>query len=86
MSREQLATMRQAFTPFGNHMQGKDLFQVRRAADHYEVIPTRVMVRKEGDVPWLVGQEFGPVGPRQVARPGRNFNWKIPSLRSRPLL
>ena len=78
MSREQLATMRQAFTPFGNHMQGKDLFQVRRAADHYEVIPTRVMVRKEGDVPWLVGQEFGPVGPRQVARPGRQFQLENP--------
>jgi hypothetical protein len=73
MSPEQLAALRQAFTPFGNHMKGKDLFQVRRTGDHYEVIPTRVMVRREGDVPWLVGQEFGPVGPRQVGRPGESF-------------
>ena len=78
MSDGQLAAMRQAFTPFGNHMKGKDLFQVRRAADHYEVIPTRVMVRKEGDVPWLVGQEFGPVGPRQFGRPGQTFTLENP--------
>ncbi|MCY2995614.1 MAG: hypothetical protein NTY19_48360 [Planctomycetota bacterium] len=78
MSQDQLAAMRQTFTPFGNHMQGKDLFQVRRAADHYEVIPTRVMVRKQGDVPWLVGQEFGPVGPRQIGRPGQRFELENP--------
>jgi hypothetical protein len=78
MSQEQLAAMGRAFAPLGNHMKGKDLFQVRRAADHYEVIPTRVMVRKEGDVPWLVGQEFGPVGPRQVGRPGQRFELENP--------
>ena len=78
MSPEQLAAMRKAFTPFGNHMKGKDLFQVRRVAGHYEVVPTRVMVRSKGDVPWLVGQEFGPVGPRQVGRPGQRFELENP--------
>jgi hypothetical protein len=78
MSEGQLKAMRDTLTPFGNHMKGKDLFQVRKAGDRYEVIPTRVMVRKEGDVPWLVGQEFGPVGPRQFCRPGQTFDLENP--------
>jgi hypothetical protein len=78
MSDDQLQAMRRTLTPFGNHMRGKDLFQVRKVADHYEVIPTRVMVRKQGDVEWLVGQEFGPVGPRQIGQPGQTFELENP--------
>ena len=53
----------------GGHSQGADLYIARDGGDAYELIPTRVMVRKEGDVPWLSGQEFGPTGPRQFVKP-----------------
>ena len=53
----------------GNHSEGPDLFMPRDASDAYELIPTRVMVRKEGDVPWLSGQEFGPTGQCQFIQP-----------------
>lgn len=78
LSEEDIKAMRTNLAPFGNHMQGKDLFQVRKTTDSYEVIPTRVMIRKQGDVPWKVGQEFGPVGPRQFCRPGQVFDLDNP--------
>jgi hypothetical protein len=36
------------------------------------------MLRREGDVPWKVGQEFGPVGPRQIFQPGQTFELDNP--------
>lgn len=73
LTEEQFQRMRTNLAPFGNHMQGKDLFQVRKVTGGYEVIPVRVMLRRGGDVPWKVGQEFGPVGPRQIGQPGQTF-------------
>ncbi len=78
LSDEDVKALRTNLTPFGNHMQGKDLFQVRKTTDHYELVPTRVMIRKQGDVPWKVGQEFGPVGPRQYCQPGQVFDLENP--------
>lgn len=78
LTNEQWQTLRTTLQPFGNHMQGKDLFQVRRAAQGYDVVPTRVMLRRHGDVPWRVGQEFGPVGPRQFCQPGDEFEVENP--------
>lgn len=78
MTEEQFKMMRTNLAPFGNHMQGKDLFQVRKTSSGYEVIPTRVMLRRDGDVPWKVGQEFGPVGPRQIGQPGQTFELENP--------
>lgn len=78
VTNEQWQMLRTTLQPFGNHMQGKDLFQVRRAAHGYDVIPTRVMLRRHGDVPWRVGQEFGPVGPRQFCQPGEAFEVENP--------
>ena len=78
LSADQWKALRGTLQPFGNHMQGNDLFQVRRTADGYDVISTRVMLRRHGDVPWLVGQEFGPVGPRQFCQPGQSFEVENP--------
>lgn len=78
LSEEHIKAMRTNLAPFGNHMQGKDLFTVRKAENGYEVLPTRVMLRRQGDVPWKVGQEFGPVGPRQLGRPGDVFELENP--------
>ena len=54
----------------GNHVQGKDVYCVVERGGALELTPTRVMIRKQGDVPWLIGQEFGPTGPRQFCQPG----------------
>ncbi|MCE9632218.1 MAG: hypothetical protein K8S94_16085 [Planctomycetia bacterium] len=78
LTNEQWQMVRTNLQPFGNHMQGKDLFQVRRAAHGYDVVPTRVILRRHGDVPWRVGQEFGPVGPRQFCQPGDAFEVENP--------
>ncbi|MEI6647703.1 MAG: hypothetical protein WCP12_16825 [bacterium] len=78
LTEEQINAMRMTLSHFGNHMQGKDLFQVRKTGGGYEVIPTRVMVRRQGDVPWKVGQEFGPVGPRQFCQPGQPLELENP--------
>jgi hypothetical protein len=78
LTADQWKAMHATLQPFGNHTQGKDLFQVRRTADGYDVIPTRVMLRRQGDVPWRVGQEFGPVGPRQFCQPGQSFEVENP--------
>ena len=78
LSADQWKVLRDTLQPFGNHMQGKDLFHVRRTNDGYDVVPTRVMLRRQGDVPWRVGQEFGPVGPRQFCRPGESFEVENP--------
>ena len=62
----------------GNHVQGKDVYCFRENGDRLEMTPTRVMVRREGDVPWLIGQEFGPVGPRQYCQPGEVLQLENP--------
>jgi len=54
----------------GNHVQGKDVYCIGARNGVLEMTPTRVMVRSQGDVPWRIGQEFGPVGPRQYCQPG----------------
>ncbi|MHB8971007.1 MAG: hypothetical protein ACYC3X_11335 [Pirellulaceae bacterium] len=77
LSIQQQAYLQGKFTPVksrlsqaGQHSEGPDLFMAGDAGDAYELVPTRVMLRKEGDVPWLSGQEFGPTGPRQFIQPG----------------
>jgi hypothetical protein len=37
-------TVNLSLQPFGNHMQGKDLFQVRRTEAGSDVIPARVLL------------------------------------------
>lgn len=78
LSADHWKALRATLERFGSHTQGKDLFQVRRTKEGYDLIPTRVMVRRAGDVPWRVGQEFGPIGPRQFCRPGESFEVENP--------
>ncbi|MDA8376283.1 MAG: hypothetical protein M0Z50_04250 [Planctomycetia bacterium] len=62
----------------GYHLAGRDCFVISRSGDHYGITPTRVMVRKKGDVRWLVGQEFGPVAPYQYIQPGQRLLLRNP--------
>ncbi len=54
----------------GNHVQSRDLYCVGESGGKLALTPTRVMIRREGDAPWLIGQEFGPAGPWQYCQPG----------------
>ena len=42
----------------------------RKVDDHYEIVPTRVLTRKTGDILWQHGQEHGAISPRQFIKPG----------------
>ncbi|MEI8310183.1 MAG: hypothetical protein WCH98_05445 [Verrucomicrobiota bacterium] len=74
---KELAYLRGMFTPVksqlrqaGQHSQSYDVPVLVKRADGYAIVPTRVMLRDGLDAPWLTGQEFGPVGPRQYLQPG----------------
>jgi hypothetical protein len=53
----------------GTHNQGADVLVLEKRGLDYQWVPTRVMTRKSGDVPWRFGQEHGARGPRQFIRP-----------------
>jgi len=53
-----------------NHRVSDTVYAVERRDDGYELVPTRVMTRERGDIKWQLGQEYGPLSPRQFLRPG----------------
>ena len=55
---------------FNHHLQSPVVPVARKVQDRYEVVPTRVLTRKAGDILWQNGQEHGPVSPRQFFRTG----------------
>ena len=57
---------------------GYDSVIIREAKDAYELVPMRVMVRREGDAPWMAGVESPAVGPRQFVRPGEVIQLENP--------
>ena len=77
MSDEQHARLQATLTapapglPDRSHHLVSSLVQVARAtADGYAIVPVRVLTRSAGDIPWQLGQEHGPLGPRQYVRAG----------------
>lgn len=74
----EIAWLRQSLIPVqsklrqrGQHSQSNDVPVLSKKSDGYYFVPTRVMLREGLDAPWLSGQEFGPVGPRQYLQPGQ---------------
>jgi hypothetical protein len=77
MSDEQHARLQATLTapaaglPDRSHHLVSPLVQVARAtADGYAIVPVRVLTRIAGDIPWQLGQEHGPLGPRQFVKAG----------------
>ncbi len=57
--------------PDRSHHLVSPLVHVARAtADGYAIVPVRVLTRSTGDIPWQLGQEHGPLGPRQYVKAG----------------
>ncbi len=63
---------------FNHHLQSPVVPVARKVGDRYEVVPTRVLTRKSGDIFWQNGQEHGPISPRQFVQPGESVALENP--------
>ncbi len=54
---------------FNHHLCSPVVPVARKVGGHYEIVPTRVLTRKTGDILWQHGQEHGAISPRQYVRP-----------------
>jgi hypothetical protein len=62
-----------AFRMGGAHYENADVLVLKKQGEEHTWVPTRVMVRESGDVPWRFGQEHGAVAPKQYIQPGDNL-------------
>ena len=56
-----------------NHLQSPVVHEPRKTASGYDIVPVRVLTRAKGDIQWQLGQEHGPIGPRQFVKPGERM-------------
>jgi hypothetical protein len=68
----------------GNHYQSYDVPVLENRDGTFYLVPTRVMLREGLDAPWLKGQEFGPVGPRQYIQPNQTITLENPHAAQQP--
>lgn len=63
---------------FNHHLCSPVVPVARQVGGRYEVVPTRVLTRRSGDILWQNGQEHGPISPRQFIRPGETHSLENP--------
>jgi hypothetical protein len=63
---------------FNHHLCSPVVPVARPVGGRYEVVPTRVLTRRAGDIPWQHGQEHGAISPRQFIRPGETLALENP--------
>lgn len=89
---EQHRTIAASFRPpagprtlnFSHHVRSEIVWVAREHADRFELTPTTVLRRAQGDILWHVGQEHGPVAPKQFAPAGQAVELVNP-LAERPV-
>ena len=93
MDADQIAYLRTLLSPVqsklgqsGQHSQGNDVPVLEARADGDYLVPTRVLLRDGLDGPWIFGQEFGPIGPRQYLQPGETVTLTNPHPAQPPSL
>ncbi|MEY4086661.1 MAG: hypothetical protein RLZZ405_849 [Verrucomicrobiota bacterium] len=69
---------------FSHHVRAEAVWVAREHADRFELTPTTVLRRAQGDILWQVGQEHGPVAPKQFALAGQAVELVNP-LAERPV-
>jgi hypothetical protein len=69
---------------FSHHVRSEAVWVAREHADRFELTPTTVLRRAKGDILWHVGQEHGPVAPKQFAVAGQAVELVNP-LAERPV-
>jgi len=84
MIEESLAKSDWPMPEASNHRVSDTVYAVSRTGSGYALIPTRVMTRKHGDVKWQLGQEHGPVSPRQFVKPGETLELENPFIEQSP--
>ena len=75
-----LELMKQTFVPHvsGNHPGSALVHVLRKTSSGMEIIPTKVLTRRQGDILWHRQQELGTFGPKQSLRPGENLELENP--------
>jgi len=80
MTEEQHKALGESFAPTASampersrHRVSQVVHTIRKSGDTYEFVPVRVLTRTDGDISWQLGQEHGPVGPRQFVKLGERF-------------
>ena len=63
---------------FNPHLCSPVVPVARKVGSHYEIVPTRVLTRKTGDIQWQHGQEHGAISPRQFIKPGETLSLENP--------
>ncbi len=89
---EQHRTIAASFRPpagprtlnFSHHVRAEAVWVAHEHADRFELTPTTVLRRAKGDILWHVGQEHGPVAPKQFAPAGQAVELVNP-LAERPV-
>jgi len=89
---EQHRTLAASFRPptgpralnFSHHARAESVWVAREQADRFELTPTYVLRRAKGDILWHIGQEHGPVAPKQFAPVGQAVELVNP-LAERPV-
>ena len=89
---EQHQTIAASFRPptgprnlnFSHHVRSEAVWVALEHADRFELTPTTVLRRAKGDILWHVGQEHGPVAPKQFATAGQAVELVNP-LAERPV-
>jgi hypothetical protein len=92
LTTEQHKTIAASFRPptgprslnFSHHVRSEAVWVAREHADRFELTPTTVLRRAKGDSLWHVGQEHGPVAPKQFATAGQAVELVNP-LAERPV-
>ena len=54
------------------------------AANTYECIPVSVLTREKGDIQWQIGQEHGPIEPKQYIKPEDSLTLINPNTTQEP--
>ena len=67
-----------AAAKFNHHLCSPVVPVARQVDGRYEIVPTRVLTRKTGDIPWQHGQEHGAISPRQFLKPGEPLSLENP--------
>lgn len=73
-----LAKVQSPLRQAGHHHQAFDVPVLEATPAGRAFVPTRVLLRPGLDAPWIVGQEFGPHGPRQYVQPGETIQLENP--------
>lgn len=63
---------------FNHHLCSPVVPVARKVDGHYEIVPTRVLTRKTGDILWQHGQEHGAISPRQFIKSGEPLSLQNP--------